>query len=206
MVDEKTDSAVQEALDIASETPNDSVFADAADVFSGTVADGTGEGVISLDDMADVPAQSGNVLLPPAHNVVLRIVKAENKTIADGNLKKIDLQWEIVDGIEVDGEMKFIGKKFFQNGDMFDNVFYFVNLNAYPSKFWSSGKFKTNLKALMLATGVVSFDSESISESFVGHEILGSIAQVPNQTKDESGEYVDDGTFSNCVKYFKAIG
>ena len=181
----------------------------ATDLLGGEVVEDTpfnvNGNVIDLTNMDDVPDQSSKVLLPPANGARLRIAEAKVRSLSEGKLKKIDLQWELVEGIEVAGEMKYAGKRFYQNGNFFDSVFYYADTSHYISDHWTSRKYLANLKALGKCLGLESIDPDNLDGCLKGQEIMGTVAQVACEVKAEDGSYVKDGTFDNCVRYFKPV-
>lgn len=179
-------------------------------IFGGTVAndyetqDVSGN-IITKDSLKDVPVDSGRVTIPVTKDVVLMIRDVKLKEVSNGALKKLDILWQVVDGIDSDGTFK--NATFWNRPPFFDTFFVDVKVgenNKYVSEFWKSGKYKSAFKVLFNALDLDEFDMLNPKASMGGKKIVGTIAQEPNTTyNDATGEEETDGTFNNYVKHIK---
>ena len=107
---------------------------------------------ITLDEMEKIKFDE-NLVIPPASNVRLRIKKAEIRNAnRDGEpvtKKKLNILWQIVDGIDVNGTVKFKGATFFQNGAEFNQYVIWADPNVHTKPYWIERKYLKPLKELI---------------------------------------------------------
>jgi len=169
---------------------------------------------ITLEEMEGIKFNEGTVI-PPAANVRLRIKKAELRGNGrDGSpvtKKKVNILWQLVDGIDVDGEIKYKNATFFQNGAEFNQFVVWADPSVHKSDYWVERKFLKPLKELIKALGLSAFDPDNVKGDFEGKELIGSITQsdITAPKKDASGNpelttegkkiYIPTGEFNNFV-------
>lgn len=125
---------------------------------------------ISVGDLTEVRQE----MLPIAQNVKVRIAKASVDTSKDKQLKSLKVQFSIVDGIEVNGETKFVNKPVFTG---------FMDLCVWASPLKDSNWYKTKqyllgFKQFCQALGIditnVKINDEFCA-SLIGQEVLINI-------------------------------
>lgn len=146
-------------------------------------------------------------LLPVAQNVLGEIRKASRDVRKDGATKGLKLELRIVDGIplpDADGNLqyKYRGKVVFPRSS---DLLYFADTTKLTKDYYKGDHLK-GLKFFLQALGLdvkdVRINDEFLS-SLIGRKLLFSIKHVPNQTQDESGNWVDDGTMKERVYGWK---
>ena len=162
-----------------------------------------------MNTLADV--KDKKMLIPATNKVKMKIkkidVRSKDKAGMESNWKTLNVQLQVVDGVDVDGVIKY------KNTTVFGTVVYNINPDTINSKGNAHGTqdyYKrrwSDLKGLVLAIGddlnAVSLDDESIatyvqelSTAAVGKEVTANIT-----ISKGTGGYDD----KNEVKYFKAV-
>lgn len=146
-------------------------------------------------------------ILPVVQNVLGEIRKASREVSKDGATKGLKLELRIVDGIPtIDSQgnvqYKYRGKVVFPRSS---DLLYDVN-TAIRTKDYYKGPHLLGLKfflqALSLDVKDVRINDEFLT-GLVGRKVLFSVKHVPNQTQDETGAWVDDGTMKERVYGWK---
>ena len=163
---------------------------------------------VQVGDLTEVRQE----MLPITQNLKVRIDGASVKTSESKDLKSLALELAIVDGIEVDGEVKFINKKVFTG---FMDLCVWANpetknSNWYKTKQYLLG-FKQLCQALELDITNVKVNDEFCT-SLLGRELLINIVHEeetvadPNEL-DAKGKpkRKKTGTLRERVKAFKKV-
>lgn len=165
---------------------------------------------IVIGDLSEVKEQKS--VMPPASNVRVAIRKASIKGNGkDGNsdtVKWLNLELRITEGIPVtleDGslEMKYKNKPLFTG--MMDLPFW-ADLTVKTSKWWQTKQYLINFKKFCVALDI---DLKSVTvddmflEVLLDRELLIDVRHEENRSKNESGEYVGDGTYREKIANFK---
>ena len=162
-------------------------------------------------------------VIPPTANV---LVKIKSAGITDnGNpekdipvtLKGINCQFVIQDGVEVpvtDDDGNPTGETEIKYKNMHLSTFRPLELCIWADPTTKNSKWFKNrqhlvefqkfCKAMDVSLKDVKVNDEFLG-SLVGRELRLDITREANQTKDESGEYKDNGTFRNRVRNFKKV-
>lgn len=163
---------------------------------------------ITMDEMDKIKFDE-NLVIPPASNVKLRIKKAEIRGNGkDGEpvtKKKLNILWQLVNGIEVNGEIKYKNATFFQNGAEFNQFVIWADPTVHTKPYWIEKKYLKPLKDLIKALGLSAFDPDTLETDLVGKEILGTIKQSDITKKNDDGIYVATGDFNNYVEMIKPV-
>lgn len=156
---------------------------------------------VQVGDLTAVQTQ----ILPVAQNVKVRIDKASVDTSKDNALKTLKLQLAIVDGIEVNGEVKYINKAIFPG---------FLDLciwadSAVKTSEWYVNKqhllgFKQFCQALELDLSSVKVNDEWLN-SLLGRELLVNITHEEETVVDADGKRVKTGTLRERIRGFKKV-
>jgi len=100
---------------------------------------------VEIGDLSDVREEKG--VLPPAKAVKLAIRKATNQQNDKGTFRQLNMSMELVDGIEVSGEVKFKGKV------IWARIPYYADSIAYNSDYFKKKQHLVEFKKLALALG-----------------------------------------------------
>jgi hypothetical protein len=148
-------------------------------------------------------------ILPVCQNVLGEIRKASRDIRKDGATKGLKLELRIVDGIptpdsEGNVQYKYRGKVVFPNSR---DLLYWADTKVLTKDYYKGDHlkgFSFFLNALGIDTrkAPVKVNDEFLS-SLIGRKVLFSIKHVPNQTQNEAGEWVDDGTMKERVYGWK---
>ena len=155
-------------------------------------------------------------LLPPTKDVKLLIREVDiYDSYDDGSTrlwKQIRVNFELREGIEVAGEIKYRGSRVSQM------IPYFAEPNHYDYKkpFFAKAQFLVPLVQLVKATQSESpkmikggLEDEAVVvlvDSLKGKTVLGTILQVPVSVKNpDTGIYEATADLQNEVKYFKQL-
>lgn len=166
---------------------------------------------IEIGDMSDV---QGNELLPAASKVLYTIKKASiGEVLKDGKSpkseenpvvrKKLRLDLRIKEGIEVNGQMKFIGKP------CFIDIVVWANPEFNTTEWYKTKKFLFPFKQFIIALGYDPKVPPKVGDTFcselMGREIRNDIKQKPVQVFDkEKDEWVDTSDLKNEYTNWRA--
>jgi len=171
-------------------------FADEFNVIGGEVSDTVEEVVIP--DLTSVKREMD--LIPPTKDVKFIIKSASVKASKDNTYRQINLQLNIVDGIQVGELLKY------KNKPMFQTVCYYADPQKYTKEYFQKKQHLVQLKMLCRALGE-DLASIRINDGYLmslsGKEILGTIKQAKKKDwTNKSGELVV-GEMENQVLDFK---
>jgi len=143
-------------------------------------------------------------LIPATKNVRLKIKKAENFVNKENTFKMINLQLQIVDGINEEGKYKNMG--------LFAMVSYYADPNVYTKDFFKNKQHLVQLKYLLRAIG----STTNVVDGHLLDELMNSQPILADITVKKSVRKIDDGTgtgtfieveqMENEVRNFKAAG
>jgi hypothetical protein len=165
---------------------------------------------VNDDEVVDVSDQETTDVIEAAKGVRFEIKKAsvdvwreKDGSVDQWYTKKLALEVAVVDGIDIDGEMKYAGKRFFPR------LCYKVNYADYPQKFasdWWKNKSKADFKEFMGKAMGLDVSQIRINDAFLveleGQEFVANILKREIEKKVD-GEYVGTGEYENQLRYFK---
>lgn len=145
---------------------------------------------VYIDTLEDV--QETKQLIPAAKNVKLLIKKAESRSSKDNAYRWLNLQLQLVDGIDEKGSYK--------NKVVFGKVCYYADMVKYAGKeYFDKKQHLLELKRLLKALGYdlanVKLNEQLLNE-LKGKMVMGDILQT---------KPTDDYDSDNEVRYFKAV-
>jgi hypothetical protein len=148
-------------------------------------------------------------ILPVCQNVLGEIRKASRDIRKDGATKGLKLELRIVDGIptpDSDGNVqyKYRGKVVFPASK---DLLYWADSTKLTKDYYKED-FKRGFNFLVNALGLATKEkkivvNDEFLSNLVGRKVLFSIKHVPNQTQNEAGEWVDDGTMKERIYGWK---
>ena len=164
---------------------------------------GEGEGFEVVDeveygDLTEV--RETRVVIPPTQNVRVRIARATVRNSQDGAVKRIALQVNLVDGIDVEGK--------FRNKAVFADIDYWADLAVKTTDWYKNKQYLIAFKQLLGALGYP-LTGGKVNDEFlsglVGRELLVNI-QVEKETVFDTatGQREDTGGFRNRLRGWKA--
>jgi hypothetical protein len=177
--------------------------------------DETGFDVVDAIAVGDLSAVQSQVM-PQAQNVKVQIVKAAVKASKDGDLKSLNVEFKVLEGITVtDAETgaevtKYVGKSIFPG---FMDLVVWANPETKTSQWYKDKQhllgFKEFCKALEIDLKSVVVNDEFIS-SLVGRELTCNIvheAETAQQVNQDTGkqERVKTGAVSVRLKNFRKV-
>ena len=138
---------------------------------------------VEIGSLDDVKEQ--RTVIPATKNVRMRIKKAEVQINKDNTYRSINLQLQIVNGIDAEGKYK--GKV------VFGKVCYYADPNTYTKDFFKQKQHLVELKKLIKATGIEYqgvVDGHFIDRLMQSTELSADIQIRKRKVK------LDDGTFT----------
>lgn len=145
---------------------------------------------VYIDTLEDV--KETKQLIPAAKNVKFVIKKAESKASKDNAYRWLNLQLQLVDGIDE--------KASYKNKVVFGKVCYFADMTKYAGKdYFDKKQHLVELKRLLSAVGV-DLANVKINEQFL-EELKGKMVMADILQTKPTEEYDSD----NEVRYFKAV-
>lgn len=160
---------------------------------------------VSVGDLSDV--KQDQFVVPQASAVLLDIVKAQVKTVEDKDdgtpkFKTLSLQLRIVEGIPVNGELKYAGKV------LFAEPWIWANPDLYTKDYFKRKQHLVDLKLILSALGYELKDvkiNDELLGSIVGRQLRANIIVKAVQVKDPAtNEYVNTDEQKNELKGWKA--
>lgn len=161
-----------------------------------------------VNDEIEVGDLSGvqESILPKASNVKAQIVKASVKTSKDENLKSLNLQLKFVEGIEVEGEAKYVGKTAFTG--FMDVVVWAAQSKVDASDWYKSGQHLLGFKQFLIALGEDIKSPPKVNDEWLlglaGREVLVNIVHEAETAVGPSGDREKTGTFVARFKNWKS--
>lgn len=174
------------------------------------------EGGFQVTDQIDVPDLSEikeqRTLIPATKDVLFRINSGAVIATNNKDIKSLDLELEIVDGISVlnketgEQEVKFIGRKM-RTGHMTLCVWADKTVGARPSSdWWKNDQHMVGFKQFVMALGLplagIKVTDEWIGD-LAGKEVKASIVHEEDTVKDADGNKQKTGTFREKLKFWK---
>lgn len=154
---------------------------------------------VQVGDLTTVQTE----ILPACQNLRVKIQKANVKTSKDKTLKSLNVQMQIVDGIQVGEELRFKGKVLFTG---FMDVCIWADPETKDSQWYKSKQhllgFKQFCQALDIDLANVKINDEFL-QNLKARELLISIVHEEETSLDEHGNRVKLGTFKERIKNFK---
>lgn len=159
---------------------------------------------IAVGDLNEVQS----AIMPQAQNVKIRIAKAAIKASKAGDLKSLNCEFKIVDGIDVAGELKFQNKSLFPG---FMDILVWADPATKVSPWYKSKQhlmgFKEFCKALDIELSSVVVNDEFIA-NLIGRELTCNIvheAETSNVQDPDTGkiERVKTGQMNIRLKSFR---
>lgn len=155
---------------------------------------------VEIGNLEEVKEQ--RTLIPATKNVRFKIKKAENFVSKDNTFRMINLQLQLVDGIDEEGKYK--------NKVMFVRVTYSADPNKYNTDFFRNKQHLVQLKYLLRAVGCTS----SVVDGHLLDELVNSQPILADIVVKKDKRFVDDGTGTqietfelvNDVRNFKLAG
>lgn len=156
---------------------------------------------VQVGDLSGVQAE----ILPVAPNVKVRISKASIKTSKDKALKSLNLQLNIVDGIMIGDELKYVNKPIFTG---FMDLCVWADPTVKTSQWYKSQQHLLGLKQLCLALEIdvksVKINDEWLA-SLIGRELLINIVHEEETAMNADGERIKTGTFREKIGKFTKL-
>jgi len=154
-------------------------------------------------DLSKAPDEQTATLIPPIPNVNLRIKSIKARESKDQTLKKLNIMFQLVDGIDEEGKLR--NATFWSNGNFFDQFWFYADTNVKTSPFYAEGKHLSRLKSLAKATGIeLTMGIDEMITELNGKELVGTVTQKSKTTRDEDGNDVETGELENVVTNIKA--
>lgn len=159
---------------------------------------------IAVGDLNEVQ----NQITPQGQNVKIRIAKANVKPSKAGDLKSLNCEFKIVDGIMIDGEPKYQGKSIFPS---FMDILVWADPATKVSPWYKSKQhlmgFKEFCKALDIELSSVTVNDEFIA-NLIGRELTCNIvheAETSLSVDPDTGkqERVKTGQMNVKLKNFR---
>jgi hypothetical protein len=157
---------------------------------------------IELGNLEEVKEQ--RTLIPATKNVKFKIKKADNFVSKDNTFRMINLQLQLIDGIDENGKYK--------NKVMFARVSYYADPTKYTSDFFKNKQHLVQLKYLLRSIGATT----NIVDGHLLDELMNSQPIMADITIKKSIRKIDDGTgtgtfmeveqMENDIRNFKAAG
>lgn len=156
---------------------------------------------IEVGDLSAVQEQ----ILPKANGVRVQIVKAAVRPSKDGGLKSLNVQVKFIEGIQIEGEAKFIGKTEFTG--LMDLIVWAAPEKSAASDWYKNGQHLLGFKQFLLALGESVSPAPKVNDEWLaglaGRECLVNIVHEANSSMVD-GARVKDGTFVARFKNWKA--
>lgn len=159
--------------------------------------------VVDVSDQESGPIEAAKGVRFEIKKASVSVWKEKNGPHDDWYTKKLALEVAVVEGIDIDGVMKYAGRRFFPE------LCYKVNYADYPDKFksdWWKNKSKADFKefagkAMGLDVSQIRIN-DAFLEELVGQEFIANVTKKEIQNKVDD-EYVGTGEYKNELKYFK---
>ena len=138
-------------------------------------------------------------LLPASDNVKLRIRKVTTIANMDNTYRQLNISFEVVDGIQVNGEVKYKGMV------VFEKVCYYADLQKYTKDFFKKKQHLVALQGLVraLSLGEKFTINDEFLSSLGGSMLLGDVRQVNNKYTTKDGTEVEN--MINTIVRFKPL-
>lgn len=175
---------------------------------------------VEIENIDDVK-RTKNVI-PASSNVLLEISKVTGETSKDKLGKTVNVSFKLVDGIEVEGEVKYKGAlatSFPQRFTYWNSPEKVAEKIAGAKKettrnWWKNKQYLVEFKELLVSLGLKAADFtldgklqvDSLISALKGQRVMGNIVQKEEQAFDKStGEYKGLGSFQNEVKNLRKV-
>ena len=157
-------------------------------------------GVVDLSNVPEPKEQ--NPVIPPAIDINLRIKSIKPRTFNEGALKKLNIMFQLVDGLE---EGKYQNACFWSNGDFFEQFIYWADLDIKTSQWYQEGNHLAAMKGLAQAAQIdLKQGIDEMMGELKGKVVVATVKQVNKTKLNEAGEeVVVDGAFDNVAFNFK---
>ncbi|MFA5133059.1 MAG: hypothetical protein WC444_07070 [Candidatus Paceibacterota bacterium] len=148
---------------------------------------------VEVGNLEDVKEQK--TLIPATKNVLFRIKDAEVRVSQDNTWRSINLQLQIVNGIDSEGKYK--------NKVVFSNVAYYADPHKYTKDFFKTKQHLIPLKMLRKAV-------EDTLDPIDGHtpeRLIGKLIKgdITIRSRKLIVEGVEEVSQENDVRYFKPV-
>lgn len=158
-----------------------------------------------VQDLTDVKKEQN--LFPASKDLKVRIAKAAVQTNDDKDIKSLNLELRVVDGIaNNEGVMERVNAPIFTG--FMDLVFKADTTvkGRADNRWWKNNQhlvgFKEFVSALGLPLSGLKVNDQFLSD-LLGREVLVSIVHEAEKVKDESGKKVATGEFNQRLKLWK---
>lgn len=161
-------------------------------------------------------------LIPVNSNVLLDISKVTGEISKDKQSKTFNVSFKLVDGVDVEGEIKYKGSMASSFPQRFtywvspekvqDRV---ANAEKKSTREWYKNKqYLVEIKSLLLACGLKAADFtvegklnvDALIAAIKGQQVMGNITQKEEEAFDKTtGKTVKLGTFLNEVKNLRKV-
>jgi len=167
--------------------------------------------------LADLDVKKDRPVLPNTQNVVVKIVggqirkdrvnnKAEEGPENPWTYAYINLNLELVDGVMVDGEIKFKGTRFFTQ--KFD-LGLTHNETVKTGRWWMKRQYALGTRQLIVALGFEPKEPPKFNDDFLAaikdRQLLVDVYQEEIQALNADGAWVGTGEYKNKFGNWKGI-
>jgi hypothetical protein len=156
---------------------------------------------VEVGDLTSVQTQ----IMPVAQNVKVRVAKATVDQSKDKALKSLKVQLQIVDGIMVGEELKYVNKPLFPS---FMDLCIWADKDVKTSNWYKEKQHLLGFKQFCQALEINIKESINVNDEFlaalIGRELLVNITHEEETVVDpESGKRVKIGTLRERIRGFK---